>query len=65
MEAGNAAHQNLSVSFGPIGKCDRFSPMLLVKRPKSESPPNADTPMVEGTVHLRPGHRSAFATLSY
>lgn len=48
-----AAHQNLSVSCGPIGKCDKFSPMLLVNRPKSELPPNAGTPIVEGTVHLR------------
>ena len=36
-----------------MGKCDRFSPMLLVNRPKSELPPNPGTPIVDGTVHLR------------
>ncbi len=36
-----------------MGKCDKFSPMLLVKRPNSELPPNAGTPIVDGTVHLR------------
>jgi len=36
-----------------MGKCDKFSPMLLVNRPKSELPPNAGTPIVDGTVHLR------------